>query len=153
MVKPPAVYIAGLLRATRAGRSPRRTGRWIADQAGQMLFHPPNVAGWDESRWLDTATFRGRWVAANNALGLERARSRPRQTAYDQAETPEAARRQGARVLGQSRRSQPTTRRAPALRGRGGALANERWKRRSYPILRQNALRILVATSPDLQTC
>jgi hypothetical protein len=29
--------------------------------------------------------------------------------------------------------------------------ANANWKRRQYPVLRQNALRILVATSPDLQ--
>jgi hypothetical protein len=33
------------------------------------------------------------------------------------------------------------------------ALADAHWKRRSYPILRQNALRMLVATSPDMQTC
>ena len=41
---------------------------WLGDMAGQHLFQPPNVAGWDESRWLDTATFRGRWWLANYAL-------------------------------------------------------------------------------------
>ena len=29
--------------------------------------------------------------------------------------------------------------------------ANQSWKRKQYPVLRQNALRILVATSPDMQ--
>ena len=53
-----------------------RTGRGIDSQhwfrlsalAGQRLFYPPNVAGWDETRWLDTATFRGRWNLAAFAL-------------------------------------------------------------------------------------
>jgi len=31
--------------------------------------------------------------------------------------------------------------------------ANASWKRRSYPVLITNALRQLVATSPDFQTC
>ena len=38
---------------------------WIAELAGQRLFFPPNVAGWDDNRWLDTSTLRGRWIAAN----------------------------------------------------------------------------------------
>ena len=59
--------------------------------AGQMLFHPPNVAGWDESRWLDTATFRGRWVAANSALGPIALDPDPEKTPYDSAETAETA--------------------------------------------------------------
>ena len=33
------------------------------------------------------------------------------------------------------------------------AAATTNGRRKSYPILRQNALRVLVATSPDLQTC
>src|SRR6476619_6078536 len=36
--------------------------------AGQQLFYPPNVAGWDDTRWLDTATWRGRWWTAQNVL-------------------------------------------------------------------------------------
>ena len=41
---------------------------WLAEGAGQRLFNPPNVAGWDDSRWLDTNTFHGRWWIANTAL-------------------------------------------------------------------------------------
>ena len=60
MVKPPVVFAAGMLRALGRGVA---TTQWfrLAPASGQRLFYPPNVAGWDETRWLDTATFRGRW--------------------------------------------------------------------------------------------
>ena len=29
---------------------------WLDDGAGQPLFYPPNVSGWDDRRWLDTST-------------------------------------------------------------------------------------------------
>ena len=67
MVKPPVVYIAGLLRALERGID-TDAWSWLTDMAGQTLFQPPNVAGWDDTRWIDTATWRGRWMAANYAL-------------------------------------------------------------------------------------
>ena len=67
MVKPPVVYTAGLLRALGRGID-TDAWVWLNDEAGQRLFYPPNVAGWDDSRWLDTATFRGRWDVAGYAL-------------------------------------------------------------------------------------
>ena len=67
LVKPPVVYTAGLLR--RIGRPIDTTSwSWIGSMAGQQLFYPPNVAGWDDTRWLDTATWRGRWWTAQNVL-------------------------------------------------------------------------------------
>lgn len=58
MVKPPVVYTAWLLR--RLGRGIDTSDWvWLDAMAGQQLFYLPNVAGWDDSRWLDTATFRG----------------------------------------------------------------------------------------------
>jgi uncharacterized protein (DUF1800 family) len=67
MVKPPAVYAAGMLRALGGGIDSRQ---WTSfgNAAGQRLFVPPNVAGWDDTRWLDTSTFRGRWFLASLAL-------------------------------------------------------------------------------------
>src|SRR5207253_5590645 len=67
LVKSPALYTAGLLR--RLGRGIDTTA-WarLGSMAGQQLFYPPNVAGWDDSRWLDTATWRGRWWIAQYAL-------------------------------------------------------------------------------------
>jgi uncharacterized protein (DUF1800 family) len=152
MVKPPAVYVAGLLRATGQGIV-EQDWTWISDIAGQMLFHPPNVAGWDESRWLDTATFRGRWVAANNALGPTALDPNPDKTAYDVAETPDAAVAKALQFWGNPALTPATHSALVRFANEVDALADQRWKRRSYPILRQNALRILVATSPDLQTC
>ncbi len=67
LTKPPVVYTAGLLRAT--GRGIDSSLWWKLDTlAGQRLFYPPNVGGWDDSRWLDTSTFRGRWFVAMLAL-------------------------------------------------------------------------------------
>src|SRR6185312_7588237 len=67
LVKSPVVYTAGLLR--RVGRPIDTTSwTWIGEMSGQLLFYPPNVAGWDDTRWLDTATWRGRWWTAQNVL-------------------------------------------------------------------------------------
>ena len=66
LVKPPVVYTAGLLRAMGRGVDSAAWAR-LSAFAGQRLFYPPNVAGWEDDRWLDTATFRGRWEVANYA--------------------------------------------------------------------------------------
>jgi uncharacterized protein (DUF1800 family) len=67
MVKPPVVFNAGLLRMR--GRYVDTATWWtLGQQAGQQLFYPPDVGGWDDTRWLDTATFRARWFMAAVAL-------------------------------------------------------------------------------------
>ena len=68
MVKSPVLYTAGLLRAHRPPRSTSTAWTWLDSMAGQQLFYPPNVGGWDDTRWLDTATWRGRWWIAQYAL-------------------------------------------------------------------------------------
>src|SRR5436305_7873997 len=67
MTKPPVVHVAGLLRRIGAGIT-TDAWAWIGGLSGQQLFYPPNVAGWDDTRWLDTATFRGRWIAVTQLL-------------------------------------------------------------------------------------
>jgi hypothetical protein len=67
MVKPPIVLMAGLMRAT--GRGIENNEWWNkSDRAGQRLFYPPDVSGWNDQRWLDTNTTVGRWEAAGVAL-------------------------------------------------------------------------------------
>ncbi len=46
------------------------TGDWVYldAMAGQQLFYPPNVSGWDNTRWLDTSSFQARWLIARRAL-------------------------------------------------------------------------------------
>ncbi len=71
MVKPPVVQTAGMLRAVgRAIDTP--AWAWLNDAAGQYLFQPPNVSGWDDTRWLDTATFRARWQMAQHICDAAR---------------------------------------------------------------------------------
>ena len=149
MIKPPVVYVAGLLRATGRGVD-RDSWTWICDLAGQVLFRPPNVAGWDEERWLDTATYRGRWMAANTVLdgvaldpdGAEPTAMLPLGEAVDEA----------IAFWGRPTISQPTRTALERFASDAHVLADRKWKVGSYGVLRQNALRMLVATSPDMQT-
>jgi uncharacterized protein (DUF1800 family) len=150
MVKPPVVYVAGMLRATGKGID-RDDWTWICDLAGQLLFQPPNVAGWDETRWLDTATFRGRWMAANTVLdGL--AIDPDAEPAASIEPAPDAV-NAAVKFWGDPSISNETRAALERFATDAGALADKKWKVGSYGVLRQNALRILVATSPDLQTC
>jgi uncharacterized protein (DUF1800 family) len=147
MVKPPVVYIAGLLRGLERGiESDGWT--WIAQECGQRLFRPPNVSGWDEDRWLDTATWRGRWRAANFAVrGREAA-----QDGYDPAEPADKAVLKAIRFWGEPTVTTTTRDELVAFARQVDRLADDRWEEGVYRARRQNALRMLVATSPDIQT-
>ena len=87
------------------------TGSWLGSMAGQQLFYPPNVAGWDDTRWLDTATWRGRWWIAQYVLrpyALDPEHERRSRT------TPSAARRRArSRFWHQPRARRPTHAGAP----------------------------------------
>jgi uncharacterized protein (DUF1800 family) len=149
MVKPPAVYNAGLLRALGRGVD-TLAWAWLSGQSGQRLFRPPNVSGWDDERWLDTATFRGRWEVANYV-------SQPYSLTDKQAAALPSAPKElvaGAIAFWGSPTLRPETHAALvgfATKAMSDADAN--WKRTSYRFLTANALRQLVAVSPDLQTC
>lgn len=121
MVKPPIVQIAGMLRGRKSGIT-TDAWTWIADDAGQRLFRPPNVSGWDETRWLDTARLGGRWTAAGQSTDLDSADDDD----YDAKETPKQALEAALRFWG-SRRF-PT---APAGSSCSSARAWRRWRRRS----------------------
>ena len=98
MVKPPAVYTAGLLRALGRGVD-TQAWAWLSSESGQRLFMPPNVSGWDDERWLDTATFRGRWEVANYATQPFSLTDKQSAATAGRAA---GARRRCARLLGQS---------------------------------------------------
>ena len=148
MVKPPVVYTAGLLRAL--GRGIDTTDWvWLDDEAGQRLFNPPNVAGWDDSRWLDTATFRGRWDVANYAL-------RPSQLDENHAKgkLPLNAEALLARALvsvGSPTLDERTRQILLGFARRALGDAKDDWKKKSYPVMIVNALRQLIAISPSGQ--
>ena len=147
MVKPPAVYIAGLHRARRRGVA--ADWAWVAELAGQRLFRPPNVSGWNEERWMDTSTFRGRWVAANQIAGRD---SVDPEGKYDEDERPSLAVKRALRFWGNPVIGESTRKGLERYAAAVGQSATEDWQQGTYRALRQNALRLLIATSPDLQT-
>jgi uncharacterized protein (DUF1800 family) len=149
VVKPPAVHLAGMLRALGRGVD-TNAWTWIGSLSGQMLFRPPNVAGWNDDRWLDTATFRGRWIAANYAIGSQRALRTD--GAYDVTEDAQAAVRAALAFWGDPAITDETRRRLLAFSERIQAAIDRPSRQKTYRVLRQNALRMLIATSPDFQT-
>jgi uncharacterized protein (DUF1800 family) len=147
MVKPPVVYTAGLLRGLGRGVD-TSAWVWLAGMAGQRLFYPPNVAGWEDDRWLDTATFRGRWYVANYALSAATASEKPARTVPND---PDAIVAGALRLLG-SPTIRPATRRAVNAFARASLRQATGWKAKAYPPLVANAVRQLLAVSPDLIT-
>ena len=150
MVKPPAVYTAGLLRALGRGVD-TDDWSWLTPMTGQTLFEPPNVAGWDDDRWLDTGTWRARWMVANYALEGRTLDPDGAHRGLDR-EQPERAVAAALAFWGRPTLSAATRKELVAFARQADAAANAPWKRKPYAILRQNALRMLVATSPDMHT-
>jgi uncharacterized protein (DUF1800 family) len=152
MVKSPVVYTAGLLR-TRGDRIETEDWIYLDAMAGQQLFYPPNVSGWNDDHWLDTSTFRARWLIARRAL-------------QKHATNPDHAKRSERppsdpvtlvdRALGWwgSLRVSSHTRGALldyAGKTMASAIADED-RLRTFPVMTYNALRHLAAVSPEMQT-
>jgi hypothetical protein len=108
------------------------------------------VAGWDEERWMDTATFRGRWFAAGAVTESE---ALDPEAPYDEGEGPNTAVRRALRYWGNPTISSGTRKSLERYASAVQSLTTEDWQQSPYRAIRQNALRMLVATSPDFQTC
>ncbi|HTQ67378.1 MAG TPA: DUF1800 domain-containing protein [Solirubrobacteraceae bacterium] len=153
MVTPPVVYNVGLLRAV--GRYIDTTAwTWLSAAAGQQLFYPPNVAGWDFTRWLDTSTAKARWEMATWVTSNSYPNPWPGQgeARYSETETPEAALASAMAYWSQPGISQESLNcigefAEDCLEG----VATAKWQQSPYRAIRQNALRMLIATSPDMQ--
>jgi hypothetical protein len=155
MVKPPVVYTAGLLRTL--GRTIERGDwSWLANISGQVLFYPPNVSGWDDSAWLDTSTWRGRFATAQVALmpGTGWAASvDPWKGDYSTTEDPETAVTRAIDFLNNPVLTADTKDALLAFSRTCLPGSMKSWEKGPYRAMRQNALRQLVATSPDFHTC
>ncbi len=104
-------------------------------------------------RWLDTATFRGRWYAANHALEPY-TKDPDDETRARSLSTPVEARRARDRLLGLAHDLGADARNALVGFAQAAiADADDDWKEEVYPVLIQNALRQLIPMSPDYQTC
>jgi hypothetical protein len=155
MVKPPVVYTAGLLRAMDRGVD-RGDWAWLDEEAGQVLFRPPNVAGWDDSMWLDTSCWRGRWEVAMYAiakLGDWNGSVYPWDHSYPVDESPETAVGRAIEFLNNPTLTADTRDALLAFSRTCLPATMQSWQRSAYKAMRQNALRQLIATCPDYQTC
>ncbi len=132
---------------------------WLSDGAGQRLYHPPDVSGWDDKRWLDSNTIRARWDLVNSVVagrsidpGSATARAYP-------AETPEQA-VAAARAFWLDPRLEPETadwllayaRQFQPPADDASTPQYRREQRAQTRAQRQNALRHLIAVSADYQT-
>ena len=152
MVKSPVVYTAGLLRQ-RGDRIETEDWVWLDAAAGQQLFYPPNVSGWDESRWLDTSTFRARWLIARRAL--QKHALNPDHTAPSDRPPADPAKLVD-RALGWWGSLQVSSQTRQALMDYAGktmdaAIADEN-RQKAFPVMAYNGLRHLAAVSPEMQT-
>lgn len=149
MVKPPTVWTAGLIRALGSGVTQNGWGTTgYGGDAGQRLFFPPNVSGWDESSWLDTATFLGRWQTVRVLMDAHTLDHR----GYDSRESSETAVNKATAFWGDPTLTTETRRRLLAFAERSANDADNDFEAMSYRAARQNGLRYLIATSPDLHT-
>ena len=146
LTKPAVVYTAGLLRM--AGRPvDEDSWAWLGSFCGQQLFYPPDVSGWNDEGWLDTATFLGRWDTANYVL-------RPA-AIVPKVGGPFDAQALLDRALafwGEPTLTDATRRSLLGFAQRALGDAKQSWKRAPYAAMTENALRQLIAVSPDLQT-
>ena len=149
MVTPPVVYCAGLLRATGQTIT-TDSWAWIGQEAGQLLFDPPNVAGWDYADWLDTARWSGRLTAVNYAL--MNITIDPDRTDYPKDETPAQAVSSALQFWGNPALSQQTVGSLVEFSARAENGITADWEAIPYRIMRQNALRALIPTTPEWQT-
>ena len=150
MVKPPVVQLAGMLRGM--GRYiDTDDWAWQSSQIGQMPFYPPNVAGWDATRWLNTGTWQARFNLTADMIGEQRALDPSKDKVQP---NPKALTRRALAFWGSPQVSSGTLR---ALHAYAQAAAVDSatadWERQQYPALTENALRALVVASPDYQTC
>jgi uncharacterized protein (DUF1800 family) len=153
LVTPPVVYNAGLLRAIQRPID-TTAWAWLSSAAGQQLFYPPNVSGWDFTRWLDTSTAKARWeiasyVTAKNYPNPWPAEGEPE---YSHTEDPATALASALAYWGNPALSAESLQCITAfaetcLQG----VAKAKWEQSPFRAIRQNALRMLIATSPDMQ--
>jgi hypothetical protein len=146
LVKPPAVYNAGLMRITSQTITDDAWS-WLGDMSGQMLFYPPNVAGWNDRAWLDTSRVYGRWNLAAHALGPVA----PAAADYSgSAETGAEALAAAIARLGTPALTPETY---AVLQAFADLTIPAGLGQADFRAMRQIALRQLIATSPDYEVC
>jgi hypothetical protein len=145
------VQTAGLLRALGRGID-TDTWWWVGLACGQQLFFPPDVSGWDESRWLDTSTWRWRFNLAAAALEPKLVDPWSSSTPYSTTETAaqaidKALALLGNPALGEDVRAELLAYARSAVPGTAAS-----WQQGPLRAMRFNALCLLIATCSDYHT-
>ena len=155
LVTPPVVYNAGLLRSI--GRPiDTNAWAWLSANAGQQLFYPPNVSGWDFGAWLDTSTTKARWEMASYVTSKTYpnpwADAEKGESVYSATENPaEALASALAYWANPLLSSESEECIATFAQSCPVGTSKTEWELSPYRAMRQNALRMLIATSPDMQ--
>ncbi|HTA96546.1 MAG TPA: DUF1800 domain-containing protein [Solirubrobacteraceae bacterium] len=152
LVTPPVVYNAGLLRSI--SRPIDTTAwAWLSANAGQQLFYPPNVSGWDFTRWLDTSTAKARWEMASYVTSKTYPNPWPAegQPEYSATEDPATALSSALAYWANPILSSESEQCIAAFAQSCLKEPLAEWEQSPYRAMRQNALRMLIATSPDMQ--
>jgi uncharacterized protein (DUF1800 family) len=152
LLTPPAVYNAGLLRSI--SRPIDTTAwAWLSADAGQQLFYPPNVSGWDYTRWLDTSTAKARWEMASYVTSKTYPNPWPAkgQPQYDPTENAATALSSALAYWADPLLSSASEQRISEFAQSCIHEPLASWEQSPYRAMRQNALRMLIATAPDMQ--
>ena len=151
MVKPPAVYLAGMLRIL-GDRISTEDYVWLVDPGRPAALLPAERLGWNDDRWLDTSTFHARWSMAERVL--QKHSYNPDHTRRGTVPSDPAKLVDRAVSFWGDRTSptRPATRSLSyATKVMGAAVADDD-RQRKFPPMTLNALRHLVAASPEMQT-
>jgi hypothetical protein len=152
LLTPPVVYNAGLLRSI--SRPIDTTAwAWLSANAGQQLFYPPNVSGWDFSKWLDTSTAKARWEMASYVTSKTYPNPWPAEgePEYSPTEDPATAFSSALAYWANPLLSDESKQCIAAFAQSCLTEPLSEWEFSPYRAMRQNALRMLIATSPDMQ--
>ena len=150
MVKPPVVFAASLMRALELTIE-TEDWTWLSSSAGQQLFYPPNVSGWDDERWLDTSTVRARWLMVTIALDSKRYDPWNEDDPYRSTENTRQALNRALETFGWPAMRAEHQKELISMSNRIRGRITEEWQDAPYRALRQNALLQLIAVSPDMQ--
>jgi len=148
MIKPPVVYVAGMLRQTGTYVT-TDDWVWMLDEMGQRPFYPPNVSGWEQNEaWLSTSALRMRFQAAASLLhdAIE-------DGAIPAERSPEQALEHSRAYAGEPWTSKATSSALASYSRLSVAGRDEGWEVKHYWPERERVLRQVLLAGPDAQVC
>ncbi len=121
------------------------------DRAAPLSSRRTSRAG-TPTRWIDTATWRGRWLAANLILDGTSLDDNEANRSSLAALSPAQAVDRALEALGTPTLTPGTRAGLEDFAADARRKADRPWKVAPFAVLRHNALLMLIATSPDLHT-